>query len=228
MKTKFTSVILCSLLAIGATFAESKTIPSATSPDLVTIFEAPLVCQAAPAIGCGSRAKPMLLDLEKTAGVSEAWLNRAGTRIAVIWKKEVKSGTRSDVAKKLEKEGAKEIQGEDRKQAVAEILSGRGWYRGADVDRLSEEEAGIIAARWVARVRAKTSLPPEKAEGLRRVITDALKKCFTEEGEQEKYFAMLESEEGLQKFAGDYLSKEQIPFLKVAVEQGLRPLPNEK
>src|SRR6266550_2309017 len=37
-------------------------------------------------IGCGSASKPILLDLERQAGVLEAWLNRAGTIIAVVWK----------------------------------------------------------------------------------------------------------------------------------------------
>jgi hypothetical protein len=56
------------------------------SPASVSFYETPLVCGAAPDIGCGSRAKPMLLDLMENSRVREAWLNRTGTVVAVVWK----------------------------------------------------------------------------------------------------------------------------------------------
>ena len=49
------------------------------------------------------------------------------------------------------------------------------------MDRLSEEEAGIIAARWVRRVEAKTPLAKDKAEGLQRSLADSLRKDLTGE-----------------------------------------------
>src|SRR5207249_11618195 len=61
---------------------------AATTANRISVFKAPLVCPAAPQIGCGSASKPILLDLERQAGVHEAWLNRAGTIIAVVWKPE--------------------------------------------------------------------------------------------------------------------------------------------
>ena len=53
--------------------------------EIITFYDAPLVCGAAPAIGCGSRAKPLLVDLERQAAIDEAWLNRAGTIVAIVW-----------------------------------------------------------------------------------------------------------------------------------------------
>jgi len=50
-----------------------------TNDEIVTFYDVPLVCGAAPAIGCGSRAKPLLMDLEQRTAIKEAWLNRAGT-----------------------------------------------------------------------------------------------------------------------------------------------------
>jgi len=47
--------------------------------EIITFYDVPLVCGAAPAIGCGSRAKPLLIDLERQSAIKEAWLNRAGT-----------------------------------------------------------------------------------------------------------------------------------------------------
>lgn len=219
----------CGLLCCASARAEdTKTPPRNTSPDRVSIFEAPLQCPAAPQIGCGSRAKPMLLELERDSSVSEAWLNRAGTKIAVVWKPESKAKARQSVATKLKEQEATEIKGKPRDEAITEFFSGNDWYRGADVDRLSEEEAGIIAARLVQRVAAKTTLPKEKAEALQRALADALKKRFTDDKIKQDQNALLKSEDGLQQVAGQYLDKDQIPILKEAIAGGLRPLPNEK
>src|SRR6266851_7370988 len=168
MKTHLTAVLAGGLLyapfAIGAENA------TAVTADRVSVFKAPLVCPAAPQIGCGSASKPILLDLEKQPGVLEAWLNRAGTRIAVVWKPESDAGTRRKVAEKLKEDDATEIQGNLRDESLKDFLSGKGWYRGADVSRLSEEEAGIIAARLVRWVRAKTVLAKDKAESFQRAL----------------------------------------------------------
>src|SRR5438105_11958466 len=56
------------------------------SGDRVGFYQVNLVCPAAPLIGCGSAAKPLLLELEHRTNVNEAWLNRAGTVIAIVWK----------------------------------------------------------------------------------------------------------------------------------------------
>src|SRR6516225_386242 len=53
--------------------------------EIITFYDVPLVCGAAPAIGCGSRAKPLLIDLEQQTAIEEAWLNRAGTIVAIVW-----------------------------------------------------------------------------------------------------------------------------------------------
>ena len=53
--------------------------------EIITFYDVPLVCGAAPAIGCGSRAKPLLIDLERQSAIKEAWLNRAGTIVAIVW-----------------------------------------------------------------------------------------------------------------------------------------------
>jgi single-stranded DNA-specific DHH superfamily exonuclease len=229
MRTVLTTFITGGLLCCASVRAEdAKISPKNTSPDQVSIFQAPLQCPAAPQIGCGSRAKPMLLELERDSNVSEAWLNREGTKIAVVWKPETKAKVRQRVATNLKEYDATEIKGKSRDEAITEFLSGNGWYRGAEVDRLSEEEAGIIAARLVRRVEAKTTLPKEKAEALRHALTEALKKRFTDDKVKQDQDALLKSAGGLQHAAGQYLDADQIPVLKEAIASGLRPLPNEK
>src|SRR2546428_14142799 len=114
--------------------------------DRISLFKVPLQCPAAPQIGCGSAAKPILLQLERERGVIEAWLDRAGTRIAVVGKPESDAENRRNVAAKLKQNDAMEIQGKSCDEGLEDFLSGRGWHRGAAVDRLTDEGAGIIAA----------------------------------------------------------------------------------
>src|SRR5262245_40696031 len=58
---------------------------STSPPDVLTFYSVPFTCPAAPEIGCGSLAKPILLELERVSGIKEAWLNRAGTQLAIVW-----------------------------------------------------------------------------------------------------------------------------------------------
>jgi hypothetical protein len=217
MKTKLLLVAVCGLAsALLATVADMTEL----QPDRVSLFEVALRCPAAPQIGCGSSAKPTLLRLEQESSVSQAWLNRPGTIIAVVWKVDSTSKTRDNAAAILKEADAKEIEGKPRDKELTEFLSGRGWYRGAEVDRLSEEEAGIIAARLVNRVQAKTALANDKAERLRQMLTDTFRKMFTE-GKNQKGLS-------IQELAGGFLDEKQIAVLKEAVQQGVRPLPNEQ
>ncbi len=188
----------------------------------VSFFKVSLQCLAAPQIGCGSVSKPILLQLEKEQGVLEAWLNRAGTTIAVVWKPESDAEMLRNVTTELKEAHAMEIQGESRDEALKDFLSGKGWYRGADVDRLSEEEAGIIAARWVRRVQAKTTLAKNKAEGLQRALSDSLRKDLTGESTRQNH-----EPPQLEEVAREYLDQDQVRFLSEAIEKGVRPLPNE-
>lgn len=221
-------LIASSLLPVSLCFADSGNSQAKTSPDRVAIFEVPLQCSAAPQIGCGSRAKPMLLELERDSNVSEAWLNRPGTQIAVVWKPDSKSKARRAVAAKLKEHDATEITGKSRDQAMTEFLSGKGWYRGPDVDRLSEEEAGIIAARLVRRVEAKVTLPKQKVEDLQRALTDAIKKRLTAEKPKLDETSLATLADDLQQLANKYLGPDEIPAMKEAIATGWRPLPNEK
>ena len=192
----------------------------------VSVYQVPWVCPAAQQIGCGSHAKPVLLELEKNPGVSEAWLNRQGTAVSVVWKTDAKRNARSDAEKTLKEQKGAKLNGKERAKVLADFESGKGWYRGAEVDRLSEEEAGVIAARWVRRLQAKTTVAGEKAEGLRAALTEGLKKCLTGK------MAMPETEEGkaleLRRVASPFLDETQIELLGEAAGCGMRAMPNEE
>jgi hypothetical protein len=194
----------------------------------VSVFKAPLVCPAAPQIGCGSASKPILLDLEKQPGVAEAWLNRAGTRIAVVWKPDADAGSRRKVVEELKEDRVTELDGKPREDAVNDFLSGKGWYHGVDVDRLSEEEADIIAARLVRWVQAKTAIAKDKSEALQRAFADSLRKELTGD-----YARWSQKPRRLEDIARDYLDQEQIRLLREAIkdeeaiENGERAVPKE-
>jgi hypothetical protein len=218
-----TYLVLMSAL-LYATLASAAENAAVATPDRISVFKVPLVCPAAPQIGCGSASKPILLDLERQPGVLEAWLNRAGTIISVVWKPESNAEARRNVAAELKEDHATELDGKSRDEALKDFSSGKGWYRGADVDRLSEEEADIIAARLVRWVQAKTVLTKDKAEGLQRAFADTLRKDLT---------GKSVGPNRLEDVAREYLDQEQIKILKeaikdeVAIENGERPVPNE-
>jgi hypothetical protein len=111
----------------------------------ITFYKIPLVCNAAPNIGCGSRAKPVLLEMEKNPAVKEAWLNRSGTMLAIVWKDKPQTQT---VASPIFKENSVSFTALKETDAAPYLKTFRNpglWYHGADVDMLSREEASTIA-----------------------------------------------------------------------------------
>jgi len=226
MKTHLIAALTGGLLC--APVADGTENITTLSGNRVSVFKAPLVCPAAPQIGCGIASKPILLDLEKQAGVAEAWLNRGGTIIAVVWKPDSNAQARTKVATGLKEDRAVELQGKPRDEAVKDFLSGKGWYHAAEVDRLSEEEANIIAARLVRWVQGKSSLAKDKADNLRRAFADSLRKDLTGE-----YARLNQKPRRLEDIARDYLDEEQIKLLREAIkdeeaiENGDKPVPSE-
>jgi hypothetical protein len=220
MKTQLIAVLAGGLL--HAPLASAAKDAAAAPADRISVFKAPLVCPAARQIGCGSASKPILLDLEEQPGVLEAWLNRAGTRIALVWKPESDASTRSKVVAELKEDRAIELDGKPRDEAINDFLSGKGWYRGADVNRLSDDEADVIAARLVRRVQAKTALAKDKAEGLQRALADAYRQRLTNKVSREQELSRF------QDIGREYLERDQIAILKEAIESGVLPLPNQQ
>lgn len=93
----------------------------------VSIYKVPLVCPAAPNIGCGSKSKPILQQLEdQSITVDEAWLYRTGTHIAIVWaKNSLQTDRLSRVKSILSKNSlnVEEIVGEEYAQLLKSFLS---------------------------------------------------------------------------------------------------------
>src|SRR5215472_10466459 len=93
---------------------------------IITFYDVALVCGAAPAIGCGSRAKPLLIDLEQQSAIEEAWLNRAGTIVAIVWSGPIDT---VEVAKPIFERH--EVQYKERRDNLPTSLrKEEGWFRG--------------------------------------------------------------------------------------------------
>lgn len=204
-----------------------------TNPNLISLFSVPsLVCSAAPEIGCGPRAKPILLDLQRDSSISEAWLNSAGTVLAVVG---TEGSTRESRAKAVRatlqaKEGATatELEGDAREKQLKTFVSGDGWYRGAEVDTLSKQEAGIIAARLVRRIKAKVPVPDEKAKALQLGFADAFNRCITSKPDTPQESRLQQYNEELLKVAQANLDEKGVVAFKEALAQGYSPMSGDK
>jgi mercuric ion transport protein len=203
------------------------------NPNLISLFEVPLVCSAAPQIGCGLRAKPILLELQRDPNIAGAWLNSAGTVLAVVGAEGSSRESRAKAvqAAAMAKDGSTvtELQGEARERQLKSFLSGDAWYRGAEVDALSKQEAGIIAARLVRRVQSKITLSDAKAKALRSAIAEASYRFVSGQVDvPQGDFMQKYGKELMDVAARAMLDQAEIAALKEAVAKGYRPGVNEK
>ena len=162
------------LLVVAGFIVKDKT---KSKEQTVSFYETPLICNAAPEIGCGSRAKPALLELEKNPAVKEAWLNRPGTVIAIVWKDKAKT---DDVVKPIfdnNNISFTELKESEIAPYKQTFRKANLWYRGADVDKLSLEEASTIANWAIKPALENNIITSTEAEKIR---TD-VEKYFKEE-----------------------------------------------
>jgi hypothetical protein len=197
----------------------------------VAFYGVPLMCHAAPGIGCGSLSKPILLDLESKPTVREAWLDRQGKTLAIVWKDGTATAERSVAVMAIRKAHnlpAVELTDGARDAALQSFRSGGGWHRGADVDRLSEEEAGIIADHLVLRVIAKAPTISPKAELLRPIMADIIRECLVGSPDPSSARCRETFSDDVIAVVGDHLSRVETDALLEATTAGFRPLAGER
>jgi len=197
---------------------------SQVNSERVTFYEVGLVCGAAPKIGCGSRSKPVLLSLIADPHIAGAWLNEAGTRIAIAWRstQDVLSAEQLDQLLTAAGVSLRSVPENAGGALLTSFQSNGGWFDAGSVDRLSEQEAGIIAARMVKRLAAKTTITQEQSTALRNAIEQACRKRFID-GEGEDLEAQLIA---VAKEA--HLDTQAVAALREVVALGYRPLPKEE
>ena len=158
------SALIVPLLVVAGFMVNNK---SKEKTSTITFYETPLVCNAAPEIGCGSRAKPALLALEKNPAVEEAWLNRPGTVIAIVWKDEAMT---ESVVEPILNDNNIEFTELNKKEAASYRKTFRErnkWFRVADVDILSIEEATTIAETSVKSALETNLITKDEAEKIK-------------------------------------------------------------
>jgi hypothetical protein len=223
---RFNVLLIASLIA-AQTAAFAQTSSAKTSADQVSFFNVPLACPAARGLGCGSAAKPVLQALEKNSSIQQAWLDHSGTTLAIVWKKDAKADLRSaEIQSVADDRGIAlhEITGERREAALTSFTSRNGWYRGSEVDHLSEEEAGVIVIRLLRRAMAKEPTIG-KADTLKpallKVIREQLTGCTSTQCRED-------CRKKLTEIAHQQLNDREFRALMEAEKQGYRPVGDER
>jgi hypothetical protein len=175
-----------------------------TQKENITFYDVPLVCGAAPDIGCGSRIKPLFIDTEKEKQIRESWANRQGTVIAIVWnetagkqqenEKLIQSlFTKHDIDAKLISDASK----------IKDLTTGfqgkEKWYKGMDVDLLSIEEAGVIAESATKFAKDEGLINEQEKSAIRKDIEEYFKKELT----QVRTYDNLKSEDTQEKWQMD-------------------------
>jgi len=185
----------------------------------ISFYKVPMVCSAAPTIGCGSRSKPVLLEFEKSVSVKEAWLNRQGTIIAIVWGDNIDLKVRKNVITKTFSKyqvNANELLMNDYAESYTSFSKGKDWYRSSDVNTLSKEEAGIIADQLMKPIKAKSNLNFTAEHKMREKIIETFYDFFLnyqsieELGDTKVYRAMLSD---IIIYGEDLLGEDKMPTL---------------
>lgn len=136
-------------ITIAATFLLGCQSNPNTVKEDVSFYKVPLVCGAAPEIGCGSRIKHLFVATEKEKAVKESWTNRQGTVIAFVWNghNTINEQMLEDLFVKNNIEAELITDTSILKELRASFRDKGRWYEGMDVDQLSIEEAGVIASQ---------------------------------------------------------------------------------
>jgi len=227
-------VSMCCFFSLMAFNAKSGT----KGKNPVTFYKVPLVCSAAPEIGCGSKAKPVLKQLETSSSVTEAWLNHAGTVIAVVWKVDNNKVSSEKNIMSIFKEQNMDVRMVTGKEYDAMLNNfnkdKKNWLRHTDVDKLSMIEASEIASRIVARVNAKTPLSSETATALKNDFENLFKNRFitmntTKVNKDTNLVATFKqkTEDDLLAAGKKYLDGTQMNALQAAIALGLQPVEGE-
>ncbi len=193
----------------------------------LSFFEVPLVCGAVEGLGCGSAAKPILKELERDSRVADARINHAGTILAVTWKDpKVRSDAAVESAFDKHHLAAGSLRGRDREKALAEFRP-QEWYGAADVDRLSQHEARVLAGRIVNRTKSRLDLPFDRLASLTEDLALVFARHLTK-GDEECDTRREIIDQELTRAASKYLNMEKLAELRKAGELGIQALPGEE
>lgn len=140
----------------------------------VSFYSVQLVCEAARHIGCGCKAKPRLAALDGQAAVLGTWLHQAGDLLAVEWQHALPADQRLALVRSAIGEVSELVEPSSLMlERVTSLGDPDRWYRRETIDRLSDQEARVIAKRVISRLSEPLSLPDSPA--LELELTEALR-----------------------------------------------------
>lgn len=142
-------------------------------------YEVPFSCSVKPGLGCGSLAKPVLINLAKHPKIKEAWMNYSGTVMAIIWKKSVDTKRKEAIFKDAFQEWGiipELINTEKKGSLLKSFQSKEGWYKEEQVDMLSFEEAEEYADILIEILQSKEWIKEKDIKPLRNEMADYFKK----------------------------------------------------
>lgn len=197
---------------------------------LIDFYLVPLVCEAAPQIGCGCRTKPVLQALEANPMIQHAWLNKAGTTIAIQWRgatsEDEKLGVLSSVIDDGENVPAVRANGYE--ALFAELRSGVHWYSAETVDNLSRSEADIIGLRMMDRIKASVVLTQVQTTALQCAIACSAYEILIDTRAASREWRQPALNSAIVSAASPYLNVKEIEALTNTLHVAdYRPLPGE-
>lgn len=193
----------------------------------MSFFRVPLVCEAAPGVGCGTIARPVLIDMERQPGIRQAWLSREGTVLGIVWTHAQRSP--EGVISVLQAHGISgaELKGADYERG-RDLFAAGGWYRSVQMHELSAEEARVIANRLMRRFEEDTPLPAGAGERLAGRLEEACAKALAGASASSDAIRREQIASALLDAAKDVLDAEAFRAFAAVVSLGHRPLAGER
>ena len=191
------------------------------SNTVVSFYAAPLVCNAAPSIGCGSKAKFLLVDLEKNKEAIEgAWVNKEGTVVAVKWNSSTDENKKAEIIKTVSTNHNIELTSLASAEATNYANSfpnSNEWFKGKQVDELSKEEAGIIAENTIAGYKKKGLIKPSYEKQFQADIEKIYAELFLSISSYRDLTteAYNKVEDRIQKAGEKYVGKGKMPHVEL-------------
>lgn len=150
--------------------------PPPQNGEAISFYRVPLICGADESIGCGSRIKPLFIETGKEKDIKESWTNRRGTVIAIVWNGNENEKLIQSIFAKHSIEGKLIFDSTEVKGVSADFRKEGRWLRGMDVDQLSIQEAGTIAASAAKFAKEKGLITEEEASLIKADIEEYFKK----------------------------------------------------
>ncbi len=185
----------------------------------ITFYRIPLVCEAAPQIGCGCRAKPVLTALEREPNVIAAWLSRSGSVLAMEWRSAIALEQKLRIVTLAlgHQTRVEQIIDPGELHALHELLgSTQAWFRADDVHRLSIEEAGVIASRIAQRLASALRIEPRRLANFESTLSAACSQVLRNEAAASQAWRTERLRQAVHEAATVELGQEALGALKAS------------